>query len=123
MLFADFINWAIEQSGITNYKLAKRLNVSQTTIANWCNGVTEPREKKRAEALSLFGVDEFDLEQGFPDIHLKEDFEKQEKPSAQGGGLTEEENHLILLFRQVPKEQRAAMLQAIEMTLRSQGLL
>lgn len=84
MLFADFINWAIEQSGVTNYKLAKRLNVSQTTIANWCNGVTEPREKKRAQVLSLFGVDEFDLEQGFPDVHLKEDLEKKEKLPGEG---------------------------------------
>lgn len=48
---------------------------------------------------------------------------QKEKPPAQGGELTEAEDLLISLFRQVPQEQQAAMLQAIEMTLRSQGLL
>lgn len=72
MLFADFINWAMEQADLTNYKLAKRIGVSQTTIANWASGTTEPRDRRRAEVLDLFGVDEHDLETGFPDIHYKE---------------------------------------------------
>lgn len=48
---------------------------------------------------------------------------KKEEPPAQGGELSDDESKLILLFRQVPAEQQSAMIQAIEMTLRSQGLL
>lgn len=47
----------------------------------------------------------------------------EKKLPALGGELSEEETALIELFRRVPPEQRKAMLQAIEMTLRSQGLL
>lgn len=68
MLFADFLNYAMEQANITNYKLAKHLNISQTTVANWLEGKTEPREKKRAEVLWLFGVSEKDIETGCPKI-------------------------------------------------------
>ena len=71
MLFADFLNYAMEQSGISNYKLAKDIGVSQTTVANWLNGTTEPRERRRAEVLNLFDVDEYDLDMGFPEIHYK----------------------------------------------------
>lgn len=48
---------------------------------------------------------------------------QKEEPPAQGGELSDDESKLILLFRQVPAEQQSAMIQAIEMTLRSQGLL
>ena len=82
MLFADFLNYAMDQSDLTNYKLAKRIGVSQSTIANWANGITEPREKRRSEVLALFGVDEYDLEKGFPEIHYSSNGQK-EKPALQ----------------------------------------
>lgn len=88
MVFADFINWAMEQAGITNYKLAKRLGISQTTVANWANGITEPRERRRSEVLDLFGVDEADLDMGFPKIHYSEE---KEKPPAHSEELLKDE--------------------------------
>ena len=48
---------------------------------------------------------------------------QKERPPAHGGELSDDESKLIRLFRQVPAEQPSAMIQAIEMTLRSQGLL
>ena len=47
----------------------------------------------------------------------------KKEPPAHGEELSKEELALIELFRRVPQEQRRAMLQAIEMTLRSQELL
>lgn len=86
MLFADFLNYAMEQTRLSKYKLAKRLDISQTTIANWLNGISEPREKKRAEVLDTFGVTEKDLEVGFPNIQYKE-----EKPTGKNAdGLDKE---------------------------------
>lgn len=79
MLFADFLYYAMNQAELTNYKIAKEIGVSQTTIANWLNGTSEPRPKRRAEVLRLFGVDEYDLEEGFPKIHY---IGKEKLPSA-----------------------------------------
>lgn len=73
MLFADFLNWAMDLEDISKYKLAKRLSISQTTVANWLNGTTEPRPKMRKEVLDLFGTDESGLDEGFPDVHYKEE--------------------------------------------------
>lgn len=85
MLFADFLNYALEQEDITKYKLAKRLGISQTTVANWLDGTTEPRQKKRKEILDLFSVTEFDLEEGFPKVRYKD--EQKENPTPDGAGL------------------------------------
>lgn len=116
MLFADFINWAMEQADLTNYKLAKRIGVSQTTIANWANGTTEPRDRRRAEVLDLFGVDEYGLERGFPDIHYKEaqgqEVKKESPP--QIGELTEDELRLLTAYRAAPEKKQANILGLLE---------
>lgn len=87
--FDSFLNYAMNMTNITNYKLAKQLNVSQTTVANWLNGISEPREKRRIEVLNLFGVTESDLKKGFPEIHYT-GAKQQEKPATESGdGLDE----------------------------------
>lgn len=88
MLFADFLNCAMTQAGLTNYKLAKRLDISQTTVANWLDGTTEPRSKKRKDVLALFGVTEQDLEAGQFEIIYSEDAEQKEKPTEIIGELS-----------------------------------
>ena len=53
MLFADFLNWAMELERVSNYKLAKRLDISQTTVANWRTGKTTPYPKMLERVLDL----------------------------------------------------------------------
>lgn len=73
MTFAKFITMALEKSELSNYKLAKRLGISQTTVANWKDGSTEPRDKQRAIVLDVFGVSEDDLISGDVKIQYKKD--------------------------------------------------
>lgn len=97
MLFADFLNLAMNQAGLTNYKLAKRLGISQTTVANWLDGTTEPRSKKRGDVLALFGVAEKDLESGrFEIIYCKDEEQKEKLTTENGSELSAERIKLML---------------------------
>lgn len=83
MPFAEFLNYAIAQTGVTNYKLAKEIGVSQTSVANWRDGITEPRKKPRAAALAFFGVSESDISgTEFPNVKIAAE---TEKAPTQGG--------------------------------------
>ena len=73
MLFADFLNWAMELERVSNYKLAKRLDISQTTVANWRTGKTTPYPKMLERVLDLFSTDISGMEKGFPNVHYKEE--------------------------------------------------
>lgn len=112
MLFADFLNCAMTQAGLTNYKLAKRLDISQTTVANWLDGTTEPRSKKRKDVLSLFGVTEQDLEAGQFEIIYSEDAEQKEKPTTEiGSELDKETIELKEIWDASDADERAALLE------------
>lgn len=49
-----------EERGLTNYKLAKALGISQTTIANWKDGTSKPHNLYINVLADFFGctVDE-----------------------------------------------------------------
>ena len=101
MTFAKFIKSVLEQTGLTNYKLAKLLEVSQTTVANWANGATEPHDKKRAEVLALFGVSETDLKLENIVIEFK-----QETPSTpEGEGLSVVQQEALNFIKTLTDEQ------------------
>lgn len=54
MNFAQLLNKIMEEKDITAYRVAKRLGVHQTTIANWRSGKSTPKTEllpKIAEAL------------------------------------------------------------------------
>lgn len=51
----------MDKRGITNYKLAKMLSCSQTTIANWLNGKTMPKGAMRKNLLNVLGMRESEL--------------------------------------------------------------
>lgn len=123
VLFADFLNLALAQSGISNYKLAKRLGISQTTVANWLSGETEPRPKMRADVLKLFGVREQDLESG--SIHISYDDGETEKPATQTGGGQYEpwEVEATNLLRALPPDLRDRELAYLRELVSKQGTL
>ena len=90
MCFADFLKYAMEKTELTNYKLAKMLEISQTTVANWLEGHTEPRSKKRKEVFDLFGVSETELNNGLPNCTLVVNEKKEKSPTGNGRTLTPE---------------------------------
>lgn len=103
-----------EKSGKSREEVAELLGKSVKTVGHWETGYAQP------DANTLFllcTIYDADLSTSFGFSPTKKE------PPAQGRELNKEESALIELFRRVPPEQRSAMLQAIEMTLRSQGLL
>lgn len=65
MGFAENLARLQEERGETNYKIAKALGISQTTIANWKDGTSEPRTLYLNALADHFGctVDELLAEQ------------------------------------------------------------
>ena len=45
-MFAERLNKILEEFKISRYRMAKDLKVSQQTVANWCNGINEPKAKQ-----------------------------------------------------------------------------
>lgn len=43
MGFPENLTRIQNERGVTNYKIAKALSISQTTIANWKDGTSKPR--------------------------------------------------------------------------------
>ena len=73
--------------GLSNYALAKLLDCSQTSIANWISGARIPHAKTRMEMAKALGftIDELDgdLPDNYADILLK----KEEAPTLEGERL------------------------------------
>ena len=56
MEFAKTLSSIMESKGITNYRIAKMIDVSQSTVAAWVSGTSTPRRstmKQLAEALGV----------------------------------------------------------------------
>ncbi len=51
----------IAQIGITQKELAERFEVSQQTVSNWVNGVSEPSASQLQELSRLSGIDAMDI--------------------------------------------------------------
>jgi transcriptional regulator with XRE-family HTH domain len=52
---------AIAQIGITQKELAERFGVTQQTVSNWVNGVSEPSASQLQELSRLSGIDAMDI--------------------------------------------------------------
>lgn len=115
-LFRTKVRELREQAGYTSQKsFADAFGVAQTTVASWEGGKREPGYATTIRLADFFHVS--------VDYLLGRENTKKEPTPVPESGLSKDESDLIELFRCVPQEQRSAMLQAIEMTLRSQGLL
>jgi DNA-binding XRE family transcriptional regulator len=53
-----------EERGVTNYKIAKALGISQTTIQNWKDGKSKPRSLYLTALMRYFGCTLDDLTGG-----------------------------------------------------------
>lgn len=51
----------IAQIGITQKELAERFGVTQQTVSNWANGVSEPSASQLQELSRLSGIDAMDI--------------------------------------------------------------
>ena len=98
MGFAENLKHLMETNNVSNYLLAKKLGVSQTSVANWLSGGNVPHKKTMVSVASLFGlsVDEMIGEEK-PNAKL----EKKESPTPGGAGLTDAQKSAMELIRKM----------------------
>lgn len=56
MSFADNLNYIMEKTGTTAYRLAKSVGAHQTSVANWKNGINMPRLEMVEKIADYFGT-------------------------------------------------------------------
>lgn len=55
-MFSEILRKLMSEKDISNYRVAKDINVSNTTIANWLNGVSRPNNEKLQKLADYFDV-------------------------------------------------------------------
>lgn len=73
MSFAQNLEFAMKATKTTNYKMAKDLVLSQTSIANWLSGGIKPHKKTRVRIAEYFGttLEKMDCDQPLSEIDIK----------------------------------------------------
>ena len=122
-IFASNFRRILKIRGKTQSDVVSDLEITSSTVSDWANAKKYPRVDKMQALADYLGVVISDLRETPAHDNLQPAEPKEKPTPVFESGLSKDETTLIELFRRVPQEQRAAMLQAIEMTLRSQGLL
>lgn len=82
--------------GMQKGEFYKKANITSANFSYWRNGLNYPSRKKLADAAKCLGVSVAYLEYG--------DSAKQEKPTAQGDGLTEKQRLAIELVQSASED-------------------
>ena len=109
-VFAFNLRKQMEIHEKTRNDICKDLGFSYFTVSDWVNGKKYPRMDKVEMLANYFGILKSDL------IEDKED----NTNSPDHIQLTEGEEMLLKLFRQIPEENRALVLEMIRAAVRSQ---
>lgn len=109
-IFAYNLRKQMELNGKSRNDIAQALNISYFTVTDWVNGKKYPRMDKVEMLANYFGILKSDL------IEDKE----ENTNSPDQIVLTEGEEMLLKLFRQIPEENRALVLEMIRAAVKSQ---
>ena len=110
-VFAYNLKRQMELNGKSRNDIAQALNISYFTVSDWVNGKKYPRMDKVEMLASYFGILKSDL------IEVK----NEETNSPDQLKLTEGEEMLLKLFRQVPEKNQAMVLEMIRAAVNTQG--
>ena len=99
-MFNEILKKLMAEKNISNYRLAKDISVSNSTIANWLNGTAHPNNERLQKLSDYFAV---------PVDYLLGKTDIKNKP-AENGGLTELEQKLLDTFRSLSETQQKALL-------------
>lgn len=125
MPFTQNFNYCMEQKNYTAYKFAKIIGASNQGVLNWQSGECVPYPKTKKKIAEHFGISVADLDgDEFP--VLPEEGAKKARPvidEARYAELTDKEKQVLTLFHQIPEQEWDSMLLAVEVSLRSKGLL
>ena len=109
-IFAYNLRKQMELNGKSRNDIAQALNISYFTVTDWVNGKKYPRMDKVEMLANYFGILKSDL------IEDKEENTNSPDPIK----LTEGEEMLLELFRQIPAENQALVLEMIRAAVKSQ---
>lgn len=114
-VFPKRLEYYMWKTGKKQVDLTTDLGFSSSTVSNWCNGIKLPRMGTIQILANYFGIRKSDL--------IEEPSSNEPEPPAPAPQLTKEETELLSLLRAVPAEEQEKVLMAVEVALRSKGLL
>lgn len=125
MPFTQNFNYCMEQKKYTAYKFAKIIGASNQGVLNWQSGECIPYPKTRQKIADHFGITLAALDGDELPV-LPENGAKKARPvidEARYAELTDKEKQVLTLFHQIPEQEWDNMILAVEVALRSKGLL
>lgn len=106
-IFSKNLQWYIAKTGVTQKDVAKYIGVNPSSVNDWIKCKKYPRIDKIELAAKYFGILKSDL--------IEEKGANKTLPQPQM--LTEGENALVELFRQVPADKQQTVLEMIRVAL------
>lgn len=104
---------------LTLIAIAERMGVTEATVQRWESGnIKSLRHNRAVQLAKVLGCTPAYL-MGWEE----ENAEPQKADPAQELSLNDNEQAMLNLFRSVPPEEQEALLMAVEVALRSKGLL
>lgn len=125
MGFTSNFNYCMDNARYSSYRFAKILGVNLQSVSNWKNGTVVPHPKTRQKIADHFGITLADLDGDELPV-LPEQGAKKARPvidEARYAELTDKEKQVLTLFHQIPEQEWDNMILAVEVALRSKGLL
>lgn len=95
--------------------LCKKANVPKSSLSLYLSGAYEPKQDRIYDMAKALDVSEAWL-MGY-DVPM----ERQSNPPSEEKALTEGEEMLLDLFRQIPSDKQALVLEMIRVALKTQG--
>ena len=120
-IFASNLNKLMMSHRKSRRDLSDDLGISYFTITAWTKGTKYPRMDKVEMLANYFGVRKSDLieETDMPTIDLQL-FGSKSKETPQPPALTEGEELLLELFRQIPEDAQKMYLEVLRASLKNQ---
>lgn len=110
-IFANNLKKHMTLKGVSRNDIADALGISYFTVTDWVNGKKYPRMDKVERLANYFGILKSDL--------IEDKTEEDNPPDKLK--LTEGEEKLLELFRLIPEENRAMVLEMIRAAVKTHG--
>lgn len=108
-VFANNLKKQMELKGVSRNDICNALGISYFTVSDWVNGKKYPRMDKVEMLANYFGIQKSDLIE-----------DQQEKDTPDQIKLTEGEQALLELFRLIPEQNQAMVLEMIRAAVNTQ---
>ena len=121
-VFSKNLKYFMEQKGISQMDLVNDLQLSQSTVSNWCTGLKLPRMNKIQMLADYFGIEKSDLleHKTSSDSQLSSKDEKDIEKALQDtlSQLESEQNGLMFSGQALDDETRELLKISLENSLR-----